>query len=129
VVSLLEAVPSLKHRTIVMASYGAGLRIGEACALHQCCLSDQPGKCCTQHRTSALDRPWWGLGERVSSAKGDGCGSRQPRAMAGPSVGPTDRRGDGPWPSRLLQAAVAAVLQGRSFLHPKPEPEPIPPGG
>jgi site-specific recombinase XerD len=34
VVSLLEAVPSLKHRTILMASYGAGLRIGEACALH-----------------------------------------------------------------------------------------------
>ncbi|MCP3956613.1 MAG: tyrosine-type recombinase/integrase [bacterium] len=33
VVALLEAVESLKHRTILTAAYGAGLRINEACSL------------------------------------------------------------------------------------------------
>ena len=34
VILLLAAVESLKHRTILMCAYGAGLRIKEACSLH-----------------------------------------------------------------------------------------------
>lgn len=33
VAQLLRAVPSLKHRAMVMAAYGAGLRVSELCAL------------------------------------------------------------------------------------------------
>jgi integrase/recombinase XerD len=33
VIELLEAVASIKHRTILMCAYGAGLRISEACSL------------------------------------------------------------------------------------------------
>jgi len=35
VVALLEAVESIKHRTLLTTAYGAGLRIYEACSLHQ----------------------------------------------------------------------------------------------
>jgi integrase/recombinase XerD len=33
VIKLLDAVASIKHRTILMCAYGAGLRISEACSL------------------------------------------------------------------------------------------------
>lgn len=34
VVAVFGAIRSLKHRAVILAAYGAGLRIGEACALH-----------------------------------------------------------------------------------------------
>lgn len=34
VMSLLEAIASIKHRAVVMTAYGAGLRVSEVCALH-----------------------------------------------------------------------------------------------
>jgi integrase/recombinase XerD len=34
VMSLLDAIESIKHRAVVMTAYGAGLRISEVCALH-----------------------------------------------------------------------------------------------
>lgn len=41
VVSLLDAIESVKHRAIVMTAYGAGLRISEVCTLH---IDDIDGK-------------------------------------------------------------------------------------
>lgn len=43
VLALLDALPSMKHRAVVMTTYAAGLRIGEACSLRTTDLDSKRG--------------------------------------------------------------------------------------
>lgn len=43
VLALLEALPSMKHRAVVMTTYAAGLRIGESCSLRTTDLDSKRG--------------------------------------------------------------------------------------
>jgi site-specific recombinase XerD len=53
---LLSAIPSLKYRAILMTTYGAGLRIFEACALHVGDIDSRRGVIHVHHGKRQRDR-------------------------------------------------------------------------